>query len=80
MQLTDPVAQQYGVERVFNASQNIAGGSAYLKDLMDRFGDLLQDRSAFGDLVRQLRQVRQEIDDLKRDEREIARRVARRSS
>jgi len=40
MQLTDAVAEQYGVDRVFSASQNIAAGSAYLSDLLDRFGDL----------------------------------------
>lgn len=40
MQLTDGVAKQYGVDHVFSASQNIAAGSAYLSDLLNRFGDL----------------------------------------
>ncbi len=40
MQLVDSTAQQYGVTRVFDPRQNIEAGSRYLRDLIDRFGDL----------------------------------------
>lgn len=40
MQLTDPVARQYGVASVFDPQENISGGARYLRDLIDRFGDL----------------------------------------
>jgi DNA repair protein RecN (Recombination protein N) len=44
-------------------------------DLLDRYGELWPTRAEFASLVRQLRRVRQELADLRRDERELARRV-----
>jgi DNA repair protein RecN (Recombination protein N) len=44
-------------------------------DLLDRYGELWPTRAEFTSLVRQLRRVRQELADLRRDERELARRV-----
>jgi hypothetical protein len=40
MQLADSTAADYGVKRVFDAEENIGAGSRYLRDLIDRFGDL----------------------------------------
>lgn len=41
MQLMPATAARYGVDNAWNASQNIAGGSRYLRDLLDLFdGDL----------------------------------------
>jgi Rod binding domain-containing protein len=40
MQLIDSTAADYGVKRVFDAKENISAGSRYLKDLIDRFGDV----------------------------------------
>lgn len=40
MQLIDSTAAQYDVRNVFRPSENIRAGSRYLKDLVDRFGDL----------------------------------------
>ena len=40
MQLVDSTAADYGVKRVFDAKENITAGSRYLKDLIDRFGDV----------------------------------------
>ena len=40
MQLMDSTAAQYNVERVFEPRENIHAGARYLKDLMDRFGDM----------------------------------------
>lgn len=39
MQLIDSTAKDYGVKRVFDPKENILGGSRYLRDLIDRFGD-----------------------------------------
>ena len=44
-------------------------------ELLDRYGDLLPHRRQVADLVRALRAVRGELSDLRRDERELARRV-----
>ncbi|MGD9147076.1 MAG: AAA family ATPase, partial [Anaerolineae bacterium] len=44
-------------------------------DLLDRYAELWPMRAEFAGLVRRLRQVRQELADLRRDERELARRV-----
>ncbi|MBN1402226.1 MAG: DNA repair protein RecN [Anaerolineae bacterium] len=44
-------------------------------DLLDRFGNLWPQREAFGALVARLRQIRREIESLRRDERELARRI-----
>jgi DNA repair protein RecN (Recombination protein N) len=44
-------------------------------DLLDRYGDLWSLRREVEDLVRELRQVRQELSALLRDERELARRA-----
>jgi DNA repair protein RecN (Recombination protein N) len=44
-------------------------------DLLDRFGELWTARTDFADRVRQLRAARQELSSLRRDERELARRV-----
>jgi len=44
-------------------------------DLLDRFGGLMGPREAFAELVTRLKQVRAEINALRRDERELARRV-----
>jgi soluble lytic murein transglycosylase-like protein len=38
MQLMPATARRYGVTRIHDAGQNIAGGTAYLRDLLDRFG------------------------------------------
>jgi soluble lytic murein transglycosylase-like protein len=40
MQLMPGTAKRYGVARVHDAGENIAGGSAYLSDLLNRFGRL----------------------------------------
>lgn len=40
MQLMPGTAQRYGVTRIHDPAENIAGGSAYLRDLLDRFGRL----------------------------------------
>jgi len=40
MQLADSTAADYGVNKVFDAGENISAGSRYLRDLIDRFGDL----------------------------------------
>jgi DNA repair protein RecN (Recombination protein N) len=44
-------------------------------DLLDRFGNLWPQREEVAELVQQLRAVRHELDGLRRDERELARRV-----
>lgn len=44
-------------------------------DLLDRYGDLWPLREQVADLVRRLRAVRQELSSLRRDERELARRL-----
>jgi soluble lytic murein transglycosylase-like protein len=38
MQLMPETAAQYGVRNVFDAAQNIEGGTKYLKDLMNLYG------------------------------------------
>ncbi|HKP94635.1 MAG TPA: transglycosylase SLT domain-containing protein [Fibrobacteria bacterium] len=38
MQLMDTTAADMGVRNVFNAGQNILGGTRYLKQMLDRFG------------------------------------------
>ena len=40
MQLMDSTAVHYDVSQPFDPEENIRGGSRYLKDLIDRFGDL----------------------------------------
>lgn len=40
MQLMPSTARQYGVVNVYDPWQNIRGGTAHLKDLIDDFGDL----------------------------------------
>jgi len=40
MQLMDSTAVKYDVSKPFDPEENITAGSRYLKDLMDRFGDL----------------------------------------
>ncbi len=40
MQLVDSTAADYQVEQVFDPRENIMAGSRYLRDLVDRFGDL----------------------------------------
>jgi len=40
MQLMPDTARQYGVEDPWNPEQNVRGGTAYLRHLIDRFGDL----------------------------------------
>jgi len=42
---------------------------------LDRYGSLVEAQAELAALVRQLRQVRQELDFLRRDERELARRI-----
>ena len=44
-------------------------------DFLDRFGGLLDARGAFGAMVRELRSVREGLQSLRRDAREVARRV-----
>jgi DNA repair protein RecN (Recombination protein N) len=46
-------------------------------DLLDRFGNLWEQRSQVARLVRQLRKVRQELRDLQKDARETARKIDR---
>ncbi|MFP3896111.1 MAG: DNA repair protein RecN [Anaerolineales bacterium] len=43
-------------------------------NFVDQFGELTEQRQAFGALVHELREVRDELDALRQDEREIARR------
>ena len=38
MQLMDSTARDMGVRNVFNANDNILGGTRYLKQMLDRFG------------------------------------------
>jgi soluble lytic murein transglycosylase-like protein len=38
MQLMPATAERYGVQRIYDPGENIAGGSAYLRDLLDEFG------------------------------------------
>jgi len=40
MQLMDTTARAYGAEDSFDPAQNVMAGSKYLKELLDRFGDL----------------------------------------
>jgi soluble lytic murein transglycosylase-like protein len=40
MQLMPATARRYGVARVHDPGENIAAGSAYLRDLIDMFGSL----------------------------------------
>jgi len=40
MQLMPPTGRQYGVVNAYDPWQNIRGGTAYLKDLIDEFDDL----------------------------------------
>ncbi len=40
MQLVDTTAEEMGVKEVFDARENIAGGSRYLRRMLDRFGDM----------------------------------------
>lgn len=40
MQLVDATASDYGVKESFDPAENIRGGSQFLKDLIERFGDL----------------------------------------
>jgi soluble lytic murein transglycosylase-like protein len=40
MQLVDSTARDYGVGNVFDPSENIRAGSRYLRNLIDRFGDV----------------------------------------
>jgi DNA repair protein RecN (Recombination protein N) len=42
---------------------------------LDRYGGLVEDQKALATRVRQLRQIRQELDALRSDERELARRI-----
>ena len=42
MQLMPATARRYGVRDSFNPGQNIRAGAAYLRDLLDRYGDDLQ--------------------------------------
>ena len=44
-------------------------------DFLDRFAGLMPQRQAFGELVRQLRKVRAQLQALRQDERELARRM-----
>jgi Rod binding domain-containing protein len=40
MQLMDSTAADYGVVNIMDPASNITGGTRYLRDLLDRFGDL----------------------------------------
>jgi soluble lytic murein transglycosylase-like protein len=40
MQLMPATALRYGVRNIYDPGENIAGGSAYLRDLIDQFGSL----------------------------------------
>ena len=44
-------------------------------DFLDRFGDLWEQREAFGALVAELNEIRRKLRSLRQDERELARRV-----
>lgn len=78
--VTGGVLQQIGDRLV-----DIHGQSEHLSllrpkehiDLLDRYGNLWEQRSEVTKLVRQLRKVRQELRDLQRDARETARKIDR---
>jgi Rod binding domain-containing protein len=40
MQIMDGTASELGIENVFNPKENIQGGSKYLKNMIDKFGNL----------------------------------------
>jgi soluble lytic murein transglycosylase-like protein len=39
MQLMPATARQFGVRNAFNPEENVRGGTAYLRQLLDRYGD-----------------------------------------
>ena len=39
MQLMPATAKQYGVKNAFNPVENVRGGVAYLRELLDRYGN-----------------------------------------
>lgn len=47
MQLTDTTAAEVGVKDVFNPRQNIEGGARYLRNMIDRFGDIRKALAAY---------------------------------
>ncbi len=47
MQLIDSTASDMGVTDVFDPEQNIEGGSKYLRQMLDRFGDIKQALAAY---------------------------------
>jgi Rod binding domain-containing protein len=47
MQLIDTTAEEMGVKKVFDARENIAGGTRYLRKMLDRFGDLKKALAAY---------------------------------
>jgi len=47
MQLTDTTAAEMGVKDVFNPRENIEGGTKYLRQMIDRFGDIEKALAAY---------------------------------
>lgn len=47
MQLMPQTAQGLGVEDAFEPRQNVRGGSAYLREMLDRYGDLSRAVAAY---------------------------------
>jgi soluble lytic murein transglycosylase len=47
MQLMPTTAQTLGVENAFEPTQNVRGGSTYLREMLDRFGDVSRAVAAY---------------------------------
>ena len=47
MQLMPATAASLGVNNAFEPAQNVAGGSAYLRKMIDRYGDLSRALAAY---------------------------------
>lgn len=47
MQIMDGTAKELGIENVFNPIENIQGGSKYLKNMIDKFGNIDEGLAAY---------------------------------